>query len=325
MGLLARVGPVPGAVQVQQHPVRAGPLRHRRHRRVADGEVHHDDDRADLPGELRPLVHLLHRGRGDVHVVALDLARAGRRAVDRFHRVQVAVAPAHEGLRVDVLVVLGEVQPAAQRLVDDARVVLGREPELGLRRGPQQRPAELVEVLALHDDPVRRTLEGLDVVQRDPHVLQAQRLERLEAEDVADDRRRQVRDRALLEEVDVVGDVGDVLPRSAGNLVHAVRLGLVVLVGRQAVGPHHRPGRRRGLARDGGGGLDRVDALLRRDAEGAQDVRDLRLVVGVPVAHLGVGRHARGPALLDGRGSDVRGGHVGQHGARLLRKQAKDS
>ena len=286
MGLLARVGPVPGAVQVQQHPVRARPPRHRRHRRVADGEVHHDDDRADLLGELRALVHLLHGGRGDVHVVALDLAGPGRGAVDRLHRVQVAVAPAHERLRVDVLVVLGEVQAAAQRLVDDAGVVLGREAELGLRRGAQQRAAELVEVLALHDDPVRRALEGLDVVQRDPHVLQAQRLERLEAEDVADDRRRQVGDRALLEEVDVVGDVGDVLPRGAGDLVDAVGLGLVVLVGRQAVGPHDGPRRGRGLARDRGGRLDRVDALLRRHAEGAQDVGVLGLVVGVPVAHL---------------------------------------
>jgi hypothetical protein len=210
--------------------------------------------------------------RRDVHVVALDLARAGRRAVDGVDRVEVAIAPAHEGLGVDVLVVLGEVQAAAQRLVDDARVVLGREAELGLRRRPQQRAAELVEVLALHDDAVRRALEGLDVGHRDPHVLQAQRLERLEAEDVADDRRGQVGDRPLLEEVDVVGDVGDVLPRGAGNVVDAVRLGLVVLVGRQAIGPHHGPRRGRRLARDGRGRLDRIDPVLRRHAEGAQHV-----------------------------------------------------
>ena len=37
---------------------------------VADGGT-------DLLGELGPLVHLLHRRRGDVHVVALDLAACG--------------------------------------------------------------------------------------------------------------------------------------------------------------------------------------------------------------------------------------------------------
>ena len=215
MGLLARVGPVAGAVQVQQHPVRAAPLRQRGHRGEADRQVHHDDRRADLLGELGPLVHLLHRAGGDVHVVALDLAGHLRGAGDGLLGVDEAVAPAHERLRVDVLVVLGEVQAAAQRLVDDAAVVLGRQAELGLRGRADQRAAELVEVLALHDDPVGRALEGLEVVRRDPHVLEAQRLERLEAEDVADDRRGQVRDRPLLEEVDVVGDQRDVLARRA--------------------------------------------------------------------------------------------------------------
>jgi hypothetical protein len=42
-------------------------------------------------------------------------------------------------------------------------------------------------------------LERLDVDRRDAHVFEPQRLERLEAEHVADDRRGQVRDRAFLE------------------------------------------------------------------------------------------------------------------------------
>ena len=83
-----------------------------------------------------------------------------------------------------------------QRLVDDAAVVLARQAELGLDRGAEQRAAELVQVLALHHDAVRRALEGLDVGDRDAHVLEPQRLERLEAEDVADDRGGQVGDRA---------------------------------------------------------------------------------------------------------------------------------
>ena len=61
--------------------------------------------------------------------------------------------------------------------------------------------------------PVGRTLERLEVGDRDAHVLQAQRLHRLEAEHVADDRRGEVGDRARLEQVEVVGDVGEILPR----------------------------------------------------------------------------------------------------------------
>ena len=44
-----------------------------------------------------------------------------------------------------------------------------------------------------------------------PHVLQAQRLQRLEAEHVADDRGGEVGDRARLEQVEIIGDVGEIL------------------------------------------------------------------------------------------------------------------
>ena len=234
---------------------------------------------------------------GDVEVVALDLAGRGLRAVDRLHAEQVPVAPAHERLGVDVLVVLGEVEPAAQRLVDHPAVVAGRQPELGLGGRAEQRAAVLVQVLALHDDPVRRALERLDVVHRDPHVLQAQRLERLEAEHVADDRAGEVGDRALLEQVDVVGDVGDVLARCAGHGLDLVALGLVVLVRGEPVGPHHGPGRGARLARHRGAGLLRRHPVLRRDPEGAQHVGVLRLVVRLPVAHLRVRDDACAPPI----------------------------
>ena len=171
--LLPRVSPVAGAVEVEDHAVAPGPLRHRLHRRVTDGQVHHDDDAADLLGELGPLVHVLHGRGGHVHVVTLDLTARGARAADALDRVQVTIAPAHERLRVDVLVVLGEVEPAAQRLKHHPAVVLGRQAELRLDRGAEQRAPELVEILALHHDPVRRALEGLDVLGRDPQVLEA--------------------------------------------------------------------------------------------------------------------------------------------------------
>ena len=215
--LLPGVGAVPGPVQVQDDPAAPGPAGHRLQRRIAHGEVGHDDHAAEFLGELGPLVHVLHGGRGDVQVVALDLAGPLLGPVHRLHGEQVAVPPAHERLRVDVLVILGEVQPAAQRLVHHPAVVARGQAQLGLGRRAEQRPAVLVQVLAFHHDAVRRPLERLHVGQRDPHVLQAERLQRLEAEHVADDRRGEVGDRAFLEQVDVVGDVGDVLAVRPGT------------------------------------------------------------------------------------------------------------
>ena len=124
--LLPRVRAVTGAVQVQDHVVPARPVRHRLDRRVADHEIDHHDDRSELLRELGALVHVLHRRRGHVEVCALDLAGADLRLVHRFHAVEEAVAPVHERLRVDVLVVLEEIEPAVEPLVDDAAVVAAR-------------------------------------------------------------------------------------------------------------------------------------------------------------------------------------------------------
>jgi hypothetical protein len=150
--LLARVGAVAGAVHVQDHVVLPAPFRDRLDRRPADDQIDHDDDRAQFLGELGAPVHLLHRPGGDVEIVPLDLAGFGGRLVDRFHAVEEPVAPVHERLRVDVLVILHEVEPALQPLIDHAAVVLARQAELRLGRGAEQRLAELVEPLALDHD-----------------------------------------------------------------------------------------------------------------------------------------------------------------------------
>jgi hypothetical protein len=108
----------------------------------------------------------------------------------------------------------------------------------------------------------------------------------------------------MIEEVRFAIDTRDVLALAPWHRRDLVGLRLVVLVRGQAVRPHDRPGRGRGLAGDGRRGLDRIDAGLRRDPEGGEDVRVLGLVVGVEVAHLCVGRDAGGPAVLgavDGR------------------------
>ena len=121
--LLPRVGAVAGAVHVQDHVVAAAPLGQDLDRRPADDQVDHDDDAAEFLGELGALVHVLHGGAGHVQVAALDLAGGRGGLVDAFHHVEEAVAPVHERLRVDVLVVLHEVEAALEALVDHAAVV----------------------------------------------------------------------------------------------------------------------------------------------------------------------------------------------------------
>ena len=154
----------------------------------------------------------------------------------------------------------------------------------------------------------------------DPHVLEAQRHQRLEPEDVADDRRGQVGDRPLLEQVQVVRDLRDVLVLPAGHRAHVVGLRLIVLVVGQPIGPDDCPGRGRGLAGHRRRGLNRIDPRLGCDPERAQDVGVLGLVVGVVIAHLGVRRDAGGPPVL----LSVRRCGVGEHHLKTVQPFRRD-
>ena len=78
-------------------------------------------------------------------------------------------------------------------------------------------------------------------MRRNAHILQAQALERFEAKDVANDAGGQVRDRPLLEEVQIVGNVSNVLI-CPGNGNDLKGFGLVVLIGSQTIGPDDGPG-----------------------------------------------------------------------------------
>ena len=85
--------------------------------------------------------------------------------------------------------------------------------------------------------PVRWPLKGLQVVGRDAHVLEAKRFERLKAEDVANDRSREVGNRTFLEEVEVIGDMREPLTGRAGYRLDLVglRLGSTSLSVRRSV------------------------------------------------------------------------------------------
>ena len=298
MVFLARVSAVAGAVHVQHHVVLTAPERHRLDGGIADHQIDHDDDRTEVLGELGAAVHFFHGAGSHVQVMALHFAGGGSGALHRFHDEQVAVAPVHERLRVDVLVVFHEVEAALQTFVHDAAVVAPRQAQFWLGGGAQQRATELVEPFALDDDAGRRPGKGLDVGNRELHVFQPRRLQRLEAEHVADDRGGDVGDRTFLEQRQVVGDPAEILAGIVRHRVDPVRLGAVHVAGRQAVGPYHRPGRGRRFARHRGSRFDRIDAVLRRDAKHRQHVGFLGHVIGIPITHLGILQHAGGIAFF---------------------------
>ena len=231
---------------------------------------------------------------------------SGLRLVDRLHAVQEALAPVHERLRVDVLVVLGEVEPALQRLIHHASVVAAGQAELRLDGCAEQRPAELVDPLALDHDAGRRPLERLHIGDRQPHVLEPQRLQRLEAEHVADDRGRQVGDRSRLEQVEVVGDVGEILPRRVRHRIDAKALGAVFL-GRPSAGRSTPRSRSRSRIRRRLPPTPRSD---RRPSCGvtrnsAMTSVSLGCIVGLPIAHLLVFEDAGFVAFLAANGHRV--------------------
>ncbi len=276
---------VHGAVDVQQHAVIATPVGQAGVGREAAGQVVvHDDGCADFLGELGTLVHLFGRGGGHVQVVALALAGLTFRLEGGFVHEGETVTPTHEGLAVDVLVVFGEVETAAQALVHGAAVVLGRQAQLGFDGAAQQRTTVLIHLVALNLDAVGRAAAGLDVGDGEAHVFQAQGAQGLEAEHVADQRGQHVDHRAFLEQIDRVGHEGVEAGVVAGHVFDAIGAALVVVEVGQQIGPHRGPGAGRRLGGHGGGNFFTIHARLRGDLEAGQNVRVFRLVVGGPVS-----------------------------------------
>jgi hypothetical protein len=202
----------------------------------------------------------------------------------RFVHEGETVTPTHEGLAVDVLVVLGEVQTAAQALVHGTAVVLGGQTQLWLDGAAQQRTAVLVHAVALDLDAGGRAAAGLDVGDREADVLQPQGAQGLEAEDVADQRGQHVDHGAFFEQVDRVGHEGVEAGIVAGHVFDTIGAALVVIQVGQQIGPYRGPGARGGLGGHGGGDFLPRHTRLRGDLEAGKDVGIQRGVVWGPVS-----------------------------------------
>jgi hypothetical protein len=163
---------------------------------------------------------------------------------------------------------------------------------------------------------VGRSPAGHHVGYGEADVLEPERAQRLEAENVADQRGQHVDDGALLEEIDGIGDErieGLVVSR---HVLDAVGAALVVLQIREQIGPHSGPGTRGGLGRDRRGGFFPGHPVLGCHLEAGQKVGVLRRVLRRPIGFgicldaclIGLGGHRS--SLLGVRVEDYRDGDI---------------
>ena len=92
--------------------------------RPPNDQIDHDDVGSEGFRKLGSAIHFLHVSRSHIKIVTLDLARVCLSFVDSLHTKQEAITPVHEGLTVDVFVVLGEIKAAGQAFIYNAAVVL---------------------------------------------------------------------------------------------------------------------------------------------------------------------------------------------------------
>ncbi len=182
-------------VNVEQHAVLTTPLRQTGVGcEATSDEVVHDDRLVEFFSELSALIHLFGSVSSHVEVVTLALARFLFSNLDSFRNELEAVLPALERLRVDVLVVFGEVQTAAKALIDNTAIVLTAQAKLWLDGATQKRAAVLVHPVTLNGNTVWRACAALDERNREANIFQTQVAQSFESEHVADQRGQNVGD-----------------------------------------------------------------------------------------------------------------------------------
>ena len=238
------------AVHMQNHVVLAAPVRHGLNRSPADDQINHDDVRAQGLCKLSARIHLFHICGSHIQIVTFNLTGVCLCSVNGFHTKQEAIAPVHERLAINILIVFGEIQSTGQTFVDHAAVIFTGQAELGLHRRTQQRAAKFIEALALDNNAGRRAFKGFYIGHWNTNIFQTPGFQWFEREHITDQRCGHVRDRTFLKQNNVVGDVREILGlftsafAGAGYQINTIRLGLITLVCGEQIGPHHGPCRR---------------------------------------------------------------------------------
>ncbi len=165
---------VHGTVNMKQHPILATPIgKAGVGAKTAGNVIVHDDGRANFFGVFRSSVHFLGCWRSDIQVVTLTLTSLGFSLKRCLLNEVEPLTPTHKRLAINVLVVLGKIEPAAQAFINGTTVILRRESKLGLDGAAQQRTAILIHDITLNLNAIRRPTTGLNVGYGKAHIFEA--------------------------------------------------------------------------------------------------------------------------------------------------------
>ena len=73
----------------------------------------HDDRDSEVSSDLSPIDHSLSSTSGRVEVVTFNLASLSLSLITGFTNEEESISPPHERLRIDILIVLGEIEATA--------------------------------------------------------------------------------------------------------------------------------------------------------------------------------------------------------------------
>ena len=130
------------------------------------------------------------------------------------------------------------------------RPSLRPDDELWFHSSPEQRTTELVHAFALDHDTGCRTLKHFDVGYRQPHVLKYSAFNGLKPNTLPMINARKISNRSIFEQIEIVGDIDEILPGEFGAGWTRKHFVAVFFRGRQSIGPHHGPRRGRGFSGD---------------------------------------------------------------------------
>ena len=221
---------VHGAVDMQQHAILAAPIGQAGVSRQTAGKVvMHNDRCADFLGKLGTLVHHFRRWSRYVQVVPFALSGLAFSFQCCVLNKLKTIAPTHERLAINVFIVLGEVQAAAQAFVNGTTVILGRQTQLGFNGATQQWTAIFVHLVALDLNTLRRASTGFYISNWEADIFQTQGTQRFKSKHIPYQGSQHVNYRAFFKQINRIGNKGKETGIVTRNVFYAISATLVVI------------------------------------------------------------------------------------------------